>query len=218
MLGGIVIGPILLVPLVRVFGVMSCCFWSMVFLTITSIWSAVSTEATSYGSFVASRFVAGLFAPTPQIFLSGVIVQIFFLHQRGKIFAVYSTVYMIAQLAGPTFSGYIVEFVSWPVCFWWTVGANGLAAVLIFLFCDETAWDRSANRPLAHKELPDSWLGRRRALFLPGTRVTPANSVKSIPKSLKAVVAIGFSPVTVLCGIFSTFAVGVHHSLTVDHN
>ncbi|KAF2486420.1 hypothetical protein BDY17DRAFT_351323 [Neohortaea acidophila] len=140
-LGGIVIGSILPVPLVRVFGVMSCCFWSMVFLAITSIWSAVSTEATSYGSFVAS---------------------------------------------------------SWPVPPSPATSSSSLAGRM----------GCSANRPLAHKELPDSWLGRRRALFLPGTRVTPANSVKSIPKSLKAVVAIGFSPVTVLCGIFSTFAYG----------
>jgi predicted MFS family arabinose efflux permease len=207
-LGGIIVGPILLVPLVRVFGVMSCCFCSMIFVAVTSVWSAVSTGESDYGSFVASRFVAGIFCPVPQIFSSGVIAHIFFLHQRGKAFAVYSTIYMIAQVAGPTFSGYIVQFVDWPVVFWWTVGANGLAALLFFLFGEETAWDRESNQPVAKHEIPKTWIGRRVALFFFGTTVAPTGPLRSSAKSLQAVFAIGFSPVTVLCGIFSLFAFG----------
>lgn len=177
-------------------------------MAVTSVWSAVSTSSGSYGSFVASRFVAGIFCPVPQIFASGVITHVFFLHQRGKAFAVYSTIYMIAQVAGPTFSGYIVEFVGWPVCFWWTVGANGLAALLFFLFGEETAWDRENNRPVAKQEIPNSWIARRIALFFFGTRVAPPGSAKGSLRSLTAVFGIGFSPVTVLCGIFSLFAFG----------
>lgn len=37
-LAGIVIGPLLVVPLVRVFGVMSLCFWSCIMVAISSIW------------------------------------------------------------------------------------------------------------------------------------------------------------------------------------
>lgn len=202
MLAGIVIGPILLVPLVHVFGVMSCCFWSCVFVAVTSIWSAVSTGPSGYGSFLASRFVAGLFCATVQVFTGGVIADLFFVHQRGKAYAIYSAVYMIAHVGSPTFSGYIVRYVDWPICFWWTVAANGFAAVLFFFFGEDTAWDRERQQPVARKGIPETWLKRRLALFFFGVKVAPPNRRQSIARSLKAVFAIGASPVTVLAGLY----------------
>ena len=190
-------------PLVRVLGVMFCCFWSTTFVAITSIWSAVSTGPSGYGSFLASRFIAGLFCATVQVFTGGVIANIFFVHQRGKAYAIYSALYMIAQVGRPTFSGYIVNFVEWPVCFWWTVGANALAAVLIFVFGEDTAWDREEQRPLARKDIPQSWFGRRAALFFFGTKVAPPNRKRNIIHSLKVTFAIGLSPVTILAAHFT---------------
>lgn len=196
------IGPVLLVPLVRVFGAMSCCFWSCILVALTSIWSALSTGPNGYGSFLAARFIAGLFCATVQVFTGGVIANLFFVHQRGKAYAIYSCLYMIGQVGGPTFAGYIVQYTAWPICFWWTVGANLLAAMLFFLFAEDTNWDRENQRPVARSEIPQTWMRRRVALFFPGSKMAAPNRKESIARSLKAVFAIGLSPVTVLAGLY----------------
>lgn len=173
-LAGIIVGPVLLIPLVRIFGAMSCSFWSMAALAVTSIWSALSNGPSNYTSFVASRAVAGIFASNAQVLATGIIVDIFPLHQRGKAFAIYSTIYMCGTVGGPTFAGFIVQRLDWPVCFWWTVGACGLSAILIFVTGDHTVWDRGHQRPdnwARNKDPQSTWLKRRMDLFFPGTQV-----------------------------------------------
>lgn len=178
-----------MIPLVRMFGAMSCSFWSMLGVVATSIWSALANGPSNYASFVASRVVAGIFCGNAQVFIAGVLTDMYFLHQRGKAFAVYSTVYMVATVAGPTFAGFIVQTEDWPVCFWWTVAANALAAVLIFLVGDHTVWDREKQRPINWaRNLSEqrSWFRRRADLFFPGTRVVA-------PIEWRLIVSISFS-------------------------
>lgn len=187
LLAGVIIGPVLLVPLVRVFGVMSCCFWSAIMITVTSIWSAVSTSPGDYGSFVASRFIAGLFCGTAQVFVSGVIANMYYQHDRGKAFGIYSTVYLTSCVAGPTFSGFIVYRTDWSVCFWWVVGAGALSTIFIFCFGEDTLWNRVDQRPVHRGDVPEDYLKRRIALFLPGTKVAPPNPWYEIVSCLYSV-------------------------------
>lgn len=190
-LAGIIVGPVLLIPLVRMFGAMSCSFWSMIGVVATSIWSALANGPSNYTSFVASRAIAGIFCGNAQVFIAGILADLYFLHQRGKAFAIYSTVYMVASVAGPTFAGLIVQDKDWPVCFWWTVGANALAAVLIFVVGDHTAWDREKQRPENWpRHLPErsGWLRSRADLFFPGTRVVA-------PVQWRLIVCIVSSPI-----------------------
>ncbi|KAI1851822.1 hypothetical protein JX265_013179 [Neoarthrinium moseri] len=202
-LGGIVVGPVVLVAAVRVFGVMSCCFWSELAVVATSIWSSLSTGPGAFKSFAASRAIAGLFTGTVQVFSAGVIAQIFFLHQRGRAFAIYSTICMVSAVAGPTFSGFIVQYHPWPVCFWWTVAANGLSAVLFFFLGDETGWDRVNNRPPSAKRVPETWLKKRLVLFFPGTRVVAPGKMNHVKTSYSVLAKVAFSPICILAGIYS---------------
>ena len=87
--------------------VTSCCFWSQVILTAVSIWSATAFDPDDYASFMASRAVLGVFCPTAQILTNGVIINIFFLHERGRAFAIHAAVYTLATLIGPIFSGFV---------------------------------------------------------------------------------------------------------------
>ncbi|ETS87266.1 hypothetical protein PFICI_01094 [Pestalotiopsis fici W106-1] len=207
-LGGIVVGPVLLVAAVRVFGVMSCCFWSEIAVVATSIWSSLSTGPGSFNSFCASRAIAGLFCPTTQVFSAGVIAQVFFLHQRGRAFAIYSTIYMVSSVAGPTFSAFIVQYHSWPICFWWTVAANGLSAILFFILGEETGWDRVNNRPPSSSPIPRTWIGRRCALFFPGTRVAAPGKMANIKMSYTVFAKVFVSPICVLAGVYNLINYG----------
>ena len=73
-------GPIVFVPLARVFGTSPCIFWSLVGMLVTGIWSAESNHRTAYISFVLSRLFGGIFGAAPQVLGNGVIVDLFFLH------------------------------------------------------------------------------------------------------------------------------------------
>ncbi|KAI0146685.1 major facilitator superfamily domain-containing protein [Pestalotiopsis sp. NC0098] len=207
-LGGIVVGPVVLVAAVRVFGVMSCCFWSEIAVVATSIWSSLSAGPGAFNSFCASRAIAGLFCPTTQVFSAGVIAQIFFLHQRGRAFAIYSTIYMVSSVAGPTFSAFIVQYHKWPICFWWTVAANGLSAILFFVLGEETGWDRARNQPPSSSPIPRTWLGRRCALFFPGTRVAAPGKAKNIKMSYSVFCKVFVSPICILSGIYNLINYG----------
>ena len=74
-------------------------------------------------------------------------------------------------MAGPTFDGFILERSHWYIEFWWTVGLQGLVLCLVFLFLDETSFDRDAPGPYGKLTQEDSWMSRRLKLFFPGYEV-----------------------------------------------
>ena len=77
-------GPLLLVPTVKIIGVTSCTFWSLIGVVATEIWAAESSGPNDYTSFAVARGVSGIFSATAQILTGGVIVDMFFLHERGR--------------------------------------------------------------------------------------------------------------------------------------
>ena len=81
---GLLAGPLILLPFARVIGRTSSIFWSLLGAFATQIWAAQMTSHNNYNSFVASRLFAGMFGSVATILGSGYIMDIFFLHQRGK--------------------------------------------------------------------------------------------------------------------------------------
>jgi MFS family permease len=71
-----------------------------------------------------------MFGACPSILGTGVITDIFFLHERGKAYSTFSLSFLLGTLAGPTLGGFIVQHVSWQVEFWWTIGLQGLVIIL----------------------------------------------------------------------------------------
>lgn len=98
------------------------------------------------------------------------VVNVYFRHQRGTALAIYSTIYTLATVAGATFCGFIVQHSTWPVNFWWLTAGNALAAVLVFLFLEETGYDRMDGE-VAYGASSRSWVQGRIATFLPGSKV-----------------------------------------------
>jgi len=50
-------------------------------------------------------------------------------------------------VAGPTFDGLIVRHSSWSVEFWWTVGLQIVILIMVFLFLEDTGYDRARKTP-----------------------------------------------------------------------
>lgn len=173
------------------------------------IWSATSTQPSSYTSFVISRWLTGTFGSVGTALGAGIIFEMFYLHQRGKSFACYVLGLLFGPVAGPCFSGFIVDRTQWPVQFWWTVGVEGLVALLVFMFLKETRFHREANNISTISTIPPaaprSFISDRFATFFPGHRVIPRNVDRSPAINTLRIAA---SPVTILAGSFLMLSFG----------
>jgi MFS family permease len=112
---------------------------------------------------------------------AGAIVEIHFLHERGRAFAVYVIAILIGSTAGPTLSGFIVQHAPWPVQYWYNIALEGLIVLLTFFFLQETGYarDGSAEYPV----MPKAFLANRVATFLTG-KVVPKKTAKELVSDL----------------------------------
>lgn len=180
---GLLGGPLLFIPIARVVGRTSVIFWSLVGTFVCQIWAACMTGPNDYEAFVVSRLFAGLFGSPSTILGAGYIVDLFFLHQRGKAFSCYELSLLLGVICSPTIGGFIVQSHSWPVTFWWTLVPVGIGIILIFCFGEETGFDRERTTVI-YPEAPSSFVPNRIATLLPGTRISPKNHTDSIVGSL----------------------------------
>ena len=145
---------------------------------VCQIWAAEMTGINDYTPFVFSRLLCGLFGVLPAILGSGYIMDMFFLHQRSKAFAVFEMTIIFAVVGSGTVGGFIAQSRPWPYVFWWNVGPLGAAVFMVFCFVQDTNFDwgmRSQRAPL-----PKGWVASRIATFLPGTRTVSRASIREL--------------------------------------
>ena len=204
---GLAIGPLFWAPLAQRIGRSSCIFWGMLLTAICGTWSAVMTSPSDYENFVVSRFFAGLFGSVATAFGAGTIVDIFFLHQRGKAFMFYLAALNLGTALGPTVSGYIVTRVPWPVQIWWTVGVEAAIAMLAFLFLEETGWPRDNEEQGEVPHKPRSWVRNRKDTFFPGHRILHDKTARRRTSPFTSIL-IGICPLSLLSGLLLTVDFG----------
>jgi MFS family permease len=178
-LAGWVAGPFFFIPFVAVIGRSSVVLWSLVVIFVCQIWAAEMTGPDDYIPFTISRLICGFFGGIPAILGSGYIMDMFFLHQRGKAFAIFEVLIIFAVVGGGTLGGFIAETKPWNYVFWWTLGPVGGAIVAVFLFVEDTTFSRDVSMPI-RAPLPKSWVANRIATFLPGTKTQPSNKGKEL--------------------------------------
>lgn len=88
------------------------------------------TGRNDYIPFVISRLMTGLFGSIPGVLAPGYILDLYFLHQRGKAFTALEVAYLSGFLVTPALGGFIVNSKPWPFVFWWLVAVNGLSAIM----------------------------------------------------------------------------------------
>jgi MFS family permease len=130
---------------------------------------------------------------------ANIIVQVFFLHDRGKCFAIYTSLILLGTVASNTLSGFIVQSTAWPVQYWYNVAFEGLIAILCLLFLDETGWTRLGGD--IYPTLPEGFLASKLATYTLLRRVTPRKTAREIGYRAVLPFIIGLSPVTMIIGI-----------------
>lgn len=146
---------------------------------VCQIWAACMTSSDSYVPFIISRWMSGMFAAVPTILTPSYIMDIFFLHQRGRAFTSLEISLLAAVIISPTVGGFIVQSQPWTYTFWWTLGFIGAALALVFCFLEETSFSRDLGAR-SFPERPESFLKNRIRTLLPGNKVVPSTSVTGV--------------------------------------
>ncbi|KAF5876774.1 putative polyamine transporter protein [Botrytis fragariae] len=209
---GMIAGSLILFPLSHKFGRSSVIFWSTVGVFITQVWAACMTDSTQYAPFLASRVMAGFFGTIAGILGPRILFDLFFLHQRGRVFTYFYWAFDFGTVAGPTLSAFISTAGkgSWTYAFWWTAALAALAAIMVFLFVHETSWDRSEGADNSAIATPDGFIASKLATFLPGTKVTKQANLKQVLGAAANPFLIMANPSMILLAMFTLISFGFY--------
>ncbi|KAJ6105108.1 hypothetical protein N7523_010182 [Penicillium sp. IBT 18751x] len=118
--------------------------YTFTFLTfgLCCIWSA---RATSYGSLLASRIIAAWFAGSTECVAPITIADIFFLHERGRMTAMYSAALSTGAALGLLISGIMSISESWRIFHYLCAALVLTTTALIFFTMPETAYQRNID-------------------------------------------------------------------------
>ncbi|EOD51269.1 putative mfs transporter protein [Neofusicoccum parvum UCRNP2] len=132
---------LLWMPLIVKFGRRPIYVVSFVLYTACAAWAG---GATSYGSELAARILMGAGAGASETLAPLTISDIFFLHERGTVMAIYTCFLGAGVGGGILVCGLVSIGLHWRYCYWIAVALIGTATILIILTFPETEYDRSA--------------------------------------------------------------------------
>ena len=173
-----IIGPFALLPLSHAVGRTSAIFWTTFLVLVCNIWGASMTKRSQYTPYLISRFFAGFGATVPSTLGPRILIDLFFVHERGRAFSVFSLAFLLGPIAPPTVGCFIASKTGWPVMFWWTIPLLGIGLILIVVFMEETGFARQGEVKYPHQ--PASFVANRTATLLPGNRVVPPHTFSEI--------------------------------------
>ncbi|KAM3084098.1 hypothetical protein ACMFMG_001796 [Clarireedia jacksonii] len=211
---GMAAGGFFFFPLSHVIGRSSTIFWTLIGAVLSNIWAGLMNHSNEYNGFIVSRFFGAFFGAITGVLGPRILVDLFFLHQRGRAFTVFHWCFDFGTVAGPTISALISANTTWRNTYWWTAGLAFLAAVLVVLFLHETSWNREPHA--VNPDSPASFVANRIATFLPGTRVTPKSDFRTFARTLqiaKTPFLIAVTPVTLILSIFTLTNFGFYVAL-----
>lgn len=140
------------------------------------------TGKNDFGAYLASRGMSGFFGTTAAVLGPRVLFDLFFLHQRGRFFTYFYWAVDFGTVAGPTLGAFIgsASGANWTDAFWWSAGLAGVAVIMMFLFVQETHWNREDEAENEFYVTPSGFVASRVATYFPGTKVTPRVSALEV--------------------------------------
>lgn len=143
------------------------------------------TKSEDYMPYMVSRGFAGFFGPIIGVLGPQMLLDTFFLHQRGRAFTFFFFWFDLGTMAGPTLSGLIADRLGWQSALWWTVILCGISALSILCFLSGTSWDCSQEPIVEADRSARSWIRGRFDMFFPGSQTMPKTSVSELVSILR---------------------------------
>ncbi|KAI9832999.1 MAG: hypothetical protein M1819_003831 [Sarea resinae] len=117
------LGNIFWIPMMRLVGKRPVFLAGLAILTGMNWWG-YSTH--SYNALLASKILSGFGAAAADATVSGLIVDLFFIHERGTSMMIFHTALSAGFFLGPLINAYIVQNSGWR----WTCGFLGIASAV----------------------------------------------------------------------------------------
>lgn len=137
------LGNILWVPLMRVLGKRPVYLMALAVFVAANAWS---TKATSWGSLLGGRMVAGFGASAADATVPSAVAEMFFVDERGHCMMFFHFALASGIFMGPLINAYIVQLHSWR----WSCGflaiAGGVTFILALLLIRETQYHRERRQ------------------------------------------------------------------------
>ncbi|KAL4778834.1 MFS general substrate transporter [Aspergillus varians] len=131
------LGSVVLIPFVLKFGRRPLYLLCTVVQFGVSIWSAkMHTVADLMLISIIQCFVGSLAESIVQM----TIADVFFVHQRGRMNAIYVWVWMFASYFGPLVAGFVTKGQGWRWVWWWNVIFFGVAIFIVAFGYEETKY------------------------------------------------------------------------------
>ncbi|KAK5719971.1 hypothetical protein LTR15_007244 [Elasticomyces elasticus] len=137
------LGNVIWVPLMRVAGKRPVYLLALVVFVAANAWS---TRATSFGSLLGGRMVAGFGASAADATVPSVVADMFFLDQRGHCMMFFHFALSSGIFLGPLINAYVVELHSWRTSCEWIGIAGGAIFIMAIFFIRETQYNRERQQ------------------------------------------------------------------------
>ncbi|KAF2648380.1 MFS general substrate transporter [Lophiostoma macrostomum CBS 122681] len=139
-------GALFWMPVIIKYGRRPVYVLSFVLYTICAVWAGASH---SYESELASRIIMGLAAGAAEVLAPLTIADIFFLHERGTIMAIYTCALSAGVSGGIIVSGLISIKNDWRMIYWVATALIGVCTILVVLTFPETYYLRDEEAATA---------------------------------------------------------------------
>ncbi|OKL61002.1 hypothetical protein UA08_03674 [Talaromyces atroroseus] len=140
------IGAILLTPLSLKFGRRPLYLLSALVTFGVSIWSA---KMQTVADLMLVNVLSCLFGALSEVIVQMTIADMFFVHQRGLMNAIFVWVSQIGSSLGGLAAGYITDSQGWRWVWWWNVICFGALFAGLLLLCEETKYVPVLNQSSA---------------------------------------------------------------------
>ena len=147
------LGNFVWMPLIIKYGRRPVYLASFSLYTGTAIWVGL---ARSYGNTLAARIVMGFAAGSGDCLAPITISDIFFLHERGTIMAIYSASLNFGVSIGIMISGAITINLSYRYIYYVAATLIGLVTILLFFTMPETSYNRKSPPSVPSQNIDDS--------------------------------------------------------------
>ncbi|CAG8189118.1 unnamed protein product [Penicillium olsonii] len=111
--------------------------FSNILMAIACIWLAVASDKT-YTVFLVGRAFLGAFQAPIESIVPSTVTDMFFLHNRGELVAIYGLAVLGGNELGPMFSGFIVQALGMGWAFWIVTMFVGANIICMFFWMPET--------------------------------------------------------------------------------
>lgn len=139
---GIGVAGIICASSPRIWGKRHMILIGTVIVLISSIWGGL---ARSYNSMLAARIVQGFGTAPFEALINAIIGDLFYVHERGQRMALANLTVFGGSFFTPILVGKITHTIGWPWTFYFVAIFTAICLPLVFLFCPETAYKRSAS-------------------------------------------------------------------------